>query len=245
MALLDDIRRYWDEDAPTYDDSRQHRPRSPMVEAAWAAALEAVLPPAPARVLDCGAGTGFLSLLAARLGHRVTALDLSAGMLERLRARAETFQLDIETVNGPATQPPAGGYDAVMERHLLWTLPDPSAALKAWRAAVPPGGRLVLVESLWGEVDPVERWRSTVRRALRQLRKVPPEHHAEYDPGMRRELPLGSGTHPGRLAAMAVDAGWSTPRLHRLADVEWAERNDLPIVERLVGVTPRFVLVAR
>ncbi|HTX64125.1 MAG TPA: class I SAM-dependent methyltransferase, partial [Acidimicrobiales bacterium] len=139
MSTIDDIRRYWDEDAATYDDSPQHRPTDPMVRAAWAAALATALPPPPARVLDAGAGTGFLSLVAAQLGHRVTALDLSPGMLERLRARAAGAGLDVETVVGPATDPPGDRFDAVVERHLLWTLPDPAAALAAWRGAAPNG----------------------------------------------------------------------------------------------------------
>ena len=55
-----------------------------------------------------------------------------------------------------------------MERHLLWTLPDPAAALGAWRRAA-PDGRLVLVESLWGRVDPLEKIRA---KALRGLKRV-------------------------------------------------------------------------
>ena len=109
-------------------------PPSAAVQAAWTAALEALLPPAPARVLDCGAGTGFLSLIAARLGHRVTALDLSPGMLAKLPRRGGG--------RGASTSPwwpapphePPPGFDVVIERHLLWTLPDPAAALAAWRA---------------------------------------------------------------------------------------------------------------
>src|SRR5579862_5672775 len=229
MALFEDIREYWDADARTYDDSHQDRPRSPRVRAAWTAALGAALPPAPARVLDCGAGTGFLSLVAA--------------MLERLAARATELGLEVETVAGSATEPPASAYDAVMERHLLWTLPDPSAALRAWRSAA-PDGRLVLVESLWGEVDAVEWGRGYLRRALHRLRQAPPEHHAEYDPDLRRSLPLGTGTHPSRLVELALEAGWPTPRLRRLSDVEWAERAELELPERLVGVVPRFVIMA-
>jgi len=241
---MDDIRRYWDADAATYDLSPKHRPRSPLVQATWTAALERLLPPAPARVLDCGAGTGFLSLIAARLGYHVTAVDVSTAMLERLEASARAEGLDVEVVVGSADEPPSG-FDAVMERHLLWTLPDPRATLAAWRAAAPTG-RLVLAETLWGSVDRTERLRTKARRARRRLTPgaEQPEHHAEYTADMRRSLPLQGGTTPTRLVELAVQAGWTVPRVERLRDIEWAERRELPAVDRLIGVTPRFAVVA-
>lgn len=242
MAVADEIRRYWDEDAATYDDAPQHRPRDPLVQAAWTAALARLLPPAPSSVLDCGAGTGFLSLIAARLGHRVTALDLSSRMLDRLRSTAEDERLVVDVRTGPADEPPPG-FDAVMERHLLWTLPDPAAALAAWRLAA-PGGRLVLVESLWGAVEPLGRLRAPARTWLRRLRGAPPDHHASYSPGLRAALPLGTGTPPGRLVELARAAGWHAPAVERLRDVEWAERRALPLPERLVGLAPRFAVTA-
>ena len=242
MAVSEEIRRYWDEDAATYDDAPQHRPRDPLVVAAWTAALARLLPPSPSSVLDCGAGTGFLSLIAARLGHRVTALDLSAGMLDRLRLAAESEGLAIDVRTGSADRPPSG-FDAVMERHVLWTLPDPAAALAAWRDAA-PGGRLVLVESLWGAVEPLGRLRAPMRRGLRRLRGAPPEHHASYPPELRRQLPLGTGTPPERLVELARAAGWRAPSVERLRDVEWAERRALPLPERLVGLAPRLAIVA-
>lgn len=243
MGLTDEIRAYWDIDARTYDDAPQHRPTSPLVRAAWTEAIASILPPPPAKVLDCGAGTGFLSLLAAGLGHEVTALDLSEGMLSRLEARAAASGLRVRTVVGSASEPPEGDYDAVVERHVLWTLPDPAGALAAWRAAA-PGARLVLVESMWGEVDPVERARARVRALLRQLRPTPPEHHAHYSTAMRAALPLSGGTHPDRLCTMVEEAGWPSPRVVRLSDVEWAERVELPLPDRLVGVAPRVVIRA-
>ncbi|HLX89445.1 MAG TPA: class I SAM-dependent methyltransferase, partial [Acidimicrobiales bacterium] len=169
---LDDIRRFWDDDAATYDDSPGHRPRDAAVTAAWAATVADLLPPAPARVLDCGAGTGFLSLIAARAGHRVTALDLSPRMLEQLARSAAAEGLVVTTQVGAADTPPPGTFDAVIERHLLWTLPDPGAALRAWHEAA-PGGRLVVVESVWGLVDPLERVRARARAALRWIRSTP------------------------------------------------------------------------
>jgi SAM-dependent methyltransferase len=240
--LEEEIRRFWDADAPTYDDSSSHRPRDPAVLAAWTAALAHLLPPAPVRVLDVGAGTGFLSLIAARLGHTVTALDLSPQMLSRLQRVARAEDLEIEVVTSPAARPPEG-FDVVMERHVLWTLSDPADALGSWRRAV-PNGRLVLFESVWGSVDSLEALRSRARQVLRKLRSEPSAHHGSYSDSLRQSLPLGSGTPPARLVQMAAAAGWHRARLERLRDIEWAERCTLSPLERLLGVQPRFSVVA-
>lgn len=243
MALVDQIKAYWDADAATYDRSRGHHPTSLAEMAAWAAALARLLPPAPARVLDCGAGTGFVSLLAARLGHKVTALDVSPQMLAALQAKAAAQGLAVDVVEGSAAAPPAGPWDAVVERHLAWTLPDPAATLEAWRA-VAPYGRLVLVEGMWGKGDPVEAARSRLRQALRRARRTPEDHHAGYRPEIRSALPFGSGTHPSALVDAVARAGWPDPWLERLRDVEWAATVSLPMPERLLGVAPRFVVTA-
>ncbi|OON82445.1 NUDIX hydrolase [Streptomyces tsukubensis] len=118
----------------------------PDVREAWAARLAAWLPAAPADVLDLGCGTGSLSLLAALSGHRVTAVDRSLPMVEL--ARAKLAGTGARTVAGDASRPPVAArrFDAVLVRHVLWTLPDPAAALRRWCALLRPGGRLVLVE---------------------------------------------------------------------------------------------------
>lgn len=239
------VREYWDVDAATYDHSPGHDPRTLSELAVWSATLRRLLPPPPARVLDAGAGTGFLSLLLAREGYRVTAIDLAPGMLAQLRLKAERRGLDIETVEGNAAAPSGAGYDAVVERHLVWTLPDPRSALEAWREAA-PSGTLVLFESIWGAAaGPEEQLRATARALLRRLRGEPSDHHAEYDPELRSELPLGSGTTPELLVALVESTSWLSARVERLRDVEWASREALPsVLDRLVGVAPRFAVIA-
>jgi len=243
MSLADQIRSYWDVDSATYDRAEGHRPTSSAEKAAWATAFARLLPRAPARVLDCGAGTGFLSLIAARLGHKVTALDVSAGMLSQLRARATVEGRGVEIVEGPAEYPPPGPFDAVIERHVVWTLPDPTAALAAWRA-VAPYGRLILVEGVWGKVDPVEMIRSRLRDLARQLRRVPDDHHAPYGSQIAEALPFAHGTQPSALIDMVAAAGWPDPWIERLRDIEWAANLARPLPERLIGVSPRYVITA-
>jgi 2-polyprenyl-3-methyl-5-hydroxy-6-metoxy-1,4-benzoquinol methylase len=55
------------------------------------------------RFLDVAAGSGALSIPAARLGARVLATDLSPAMLELLEARAREEELSIETRGWTAT----------------------------------------------------------------------------------------------------------------------------------------------
>ena len=243
MELNDRVRAYWDADAATYDDSPDHGAASPAERAAWNAALVRLLPAPPSQVLDAGAGTGFLSLACARLGHRVTALDLSSGMLDRLRAAAGRDALPVEAVEAAAESPPPGPFDAVVERHLLWTLPDPGAALAAWRAAA-PAGRLVLFEGLWGRADPVEHLLEQTREGVRRLRREPDHHHDRYDPAVVEALPLAGGTHPDRLVELVEAAGWGPARMERLRDIEWARLLRQPPADRLLGVTPQFAVVA-
>jgi len=219
--LRDDIRDWWNADATGYDRSVGHSLSDPVEAAAWRAVLERLLPPPPSTVLDVGAGTGSLSLLAAELGHRVTALDLSEGMLGEARRKAEGRGLSLTFLVGPAEDPPEGPFDAVIERHLAWTLPDPAGALRAWRA-VAPNGRLVLFEGSWGGEGPFAVVRDRAAGVIRRVRRTAGDHHAPYPEHVVSELPLVAVSSPAPFVAAVEAAGWRRVRIERLGDVEWA-----------------------
>lgn len=145
------IADYWDTAATTYDEEPDHGLRDPVTRAAWARRLAEWVPAPAGSVLDAGCGTGSLSLLLAEAGHLVTGVDAAPGMVWRARAKAESAGVRARFLLGEAADPPVGDrpFDAVLERHVMWTLPDPHRALRRWVSMLRPGGRLVLVEGRW------------------------------------------------------------------------------------------------
>jgi len=241
-TINEQVQSFWDIDAATYDHSASHHPRTALELAAWGAALRRLLPSPPARVLDVGAGTGFLSLLLARQGYEVEAMDLSPKMLERLREKAGDAGLQIRTVVGDAVAAPPGPFDAVVERHLLWTLPRPETALEAWRRSAPEGRLLLLEPVAAGGL--AEQLRRAGRDALQRLRGEH-DHHAHYDPSLRDQLPLATGATPEALVALVASSPWGAARIERLRDVEWAASRSLrSVADRMMGVPPRFAITA-
>jgi ubiquinone/menaquinone biosynthesis C-methylase UbiE len=241
--LHDRLREFWDQDAQTYDQSPSHAATDPVEAAAWRAVLRRHLPHPPARVLDVGAGTGAMSLLTASMGYRVTALDLSPGMLERARHKAAAIGVPLDTIVAPATEPPLGRFDAVVERHVLWTAPEPAAALRAWRAAAPEG-RLVVFEGIFSRESPWWRLRRRAADAIRPLLGVRHDHHAAYDPELLAALPLARAVSPAPLLRAVVDAGWRNVRIERLRDVEWARRLAAPWPLGWLETVPQFAISA-
>ena len=94
-------------------------------------------------VLDFGAGTGLLSVPIAPKVAQVTALDMSAAMLQVLDekglANITTLQQDIF-----AGLP--GRYHAIVSCMALHHVADTAALLRAFADALHPGGRIALVD---------------------------------------------------------------------------------------------------
>jgi len=243
VSISEEIQQFWDEDAAVYDNSPEHHPRRPQERAAWSGTLRRLLPDPPARVLDAGAGTGFLSLLLAGQGYQVTAMDLSSRMLDVLRAKAARLGLDVQAVQADAVRPPSGPFDAVVERHLLWTLPDPGAALAAWRE-VAPAGRLVLIEGTWGQASGIAAVQAEARALARRVRGAEPGHHGHYTDRVISTLPHANGITPADVVGLVQASPWGQARLERLRDVEWAALDGRSLLDQLLGTNPRWAVTA-
>jgi ubiquinone/menaquinone biosynthesis C-methylase UbiE len=116
------------------------------------------------RVLDCGAGTGSTALMAAvKTGEsgRISLFDLSEGMLEVARERAEKAglldRMDFRAGDMLALPYESDSFDVVLSTYSICPLYDPArGALELYRV-VRPGGLLGVAHSA-DPANPPTRW---------------------------------------------------------------------------------------
>ena len=115
-------------------------------------ALEAIGIARGSTIADVGAGSGYFTVrLAKRVGPagRVYATDIQREMLARLETRlASELISNVTLVLGDEADPklPAAAVDLILMVDVYHELAQPQAMLRKLRAALGPGGRLVLLE---------------------------------------------------------------------------------------------------
>ncbi len=154
------VRQHWDWRAADFDKEASHGLLNDTQSRAWHELMHRIAGGVALDALDVGCGTGFLSLLLAQLGHRVTAIDMAGAMLARARSKAAEHGLvvDFRYADAEAPDLPAGSFDLIVERHVLWTLPHPASALDSWRQLLRRDGRLVLIEGHWEGMKPSDEY---------------------------------------------------------------------------------------
>ena len=98
------------------------------------------------RFLDVAAGSGALSIPAARLGARVLAVDLSPSMLDQLARRARDEELTVETrvMDGHALALEDDSFDLAGSQFGVMVFPDMPAGIAEMTRVVRPGGRVLV-----------------------------------------------------------------------------------------------------
>jgi ubiquinone/menaquinone biosynthesis C-methylase UbiE len=143
------VAAHWDRRAAHFDEDFGHSIKTAAERAAWDRILGLVAPAGRALdALDVGCGTGFLSLELSTRGHRVVGVDLAPTMLELAgqKAKAQGLAVRLEAADAENLPYPAGSFDLVISRHVLWTLPHPQAAVDDWLRVLRPGGRLAIID---------------------------------------------------------------------------------------------------
>ncbi len=144
---------FWDRIAGLYDiaesvNGKVYREMLRMVR---------LLTPKGAVVLDTAAGTGQLSLAAARNAERVVCTDLSLPMLKQAGKNAAAKGItNVEFAERDIFHLPDADntYDNVMAGNVLHLLDDPESAVRELYRVTKPGGTLLL-PTFMNESDPL------------------------------------------------------------------------------------------
>lgn len=100
------------------------------------------------RFLDVAAGSGALSIPAARLGAQVVAVDISPAMVQRLNARAreeELSNLEGRVMDGHALELEGDTFDVSASQFGVMLFPDLPRGLSELARVTKPGGRVLMV----------------------------------------------------------------------------------------------------
>lgn len=133
----------WDEIAAGFDEYA-----TPLTTAFAEAALQRVNLRPGMRFLDVAAGSGALSLPAARLGAEVVATDISPAMVELLERRARNEHLtsvEAHVMDGHALELEDDAFDVSGSMNGVSLFPDMQRGLREMVRVTKPGGRVVIL----------------------------------------------------------------------------------------------------
>ncbi len=219
--------RYHDAAAEEYDskwgidfgDTGQEQVRLKLVKA-----LGELDRPSLGDGLEIGSGTGYFSLNLLQMGaiDRLTATDISPGMLQRLAETADALGIDVDTVVTEAEELPfeEESFDLVFGHAVLHHIPDLEKAFAEFHRVLRPGGivafagepsrygdRLAMVPKRIGRVAaPV--WRRLVRARQRGV----PDGARSNGHALEGEVDVHSFS-PGDLRRLLREAGFEDRRV--------------------------------
>lgn len=247
--LKEDIREYWSRRSATFDLAFGHRiPPGPELDA-WAAAMRAAIGPAPQRVLELACGTGEVTNVLLSLGHEVTALDFSEAMLGVARTKhAGNARVRFILADAERTMEPDEAYDAVICRHLVWTLTEPERALADWFRVLKPGGRLLVFDGDWTKPTHIGRLADFAVRLIERFIGHDPYYDgpmSEKHADIMTRLPFSDGLTAEGLEPLVAAAGFADIRFPSHRPIAVAQRRNADLRNRLrTRFYRRFVLIA-
>lgn len=244
-SLKEEIRAYWSGRAATFDSQVGHAIKSDAELAAFQSLLRQSFGGEPREVLDLACGTGEITRALLSLGHKVTALDFSEEMLARARAkhgdRARILAGDAELLLDDD-----GTYDALVTRHLVWTLTDPEAAFAEWFRVLKPGGKLLVIDGDWINRSWLQQMLNRAATFLRERAGAAP-HAADRDAfdSITKRFFFRDGLSFERLGTMLRQAGFARIEAADYAQVVRAQQRNAALHDALrLASSTRFAVLA-
>lgn len=236
------ITEYWAGRAEAYHREHLTAERAKADRAAWTDIFKRYMPEDAVRVLDMGTGDGYIAHIIAELGYAVVGVDACEPMLDEARDEAELRQE--EGINTPlfaevdVTDLPPSFYDfdVVVSRYLLWTLREPTEAIRGWAEALKPGGLIIAADATW--------FPNGISKETQVISDNGPDSFVlTYTDDVLEELPLATADSPEAYAEVFRVAG--------LEDVEVVELPEIAKIDEEFGTPqghesrPTFLVIGR
>ena len=149
----EEMNRYWSHFSKGYTDKIFRELSKPQGQI-WKDLIDQYRPKGgQLKVLDCGCGPGFFSILMTRAGHHVHAIDVADEMLRCTRENvARAGKMDLLTVTKmDACNPtfPDNTFDLIINRNFTWMVQDLEGTYREWLRVLKPGGRMLIFDGNW------------------------------------------------------------------------------------------------
>ncbi len=238
--LKREIAGHWDKRSRWFDGEQGLR--NEVQDRAWSQLLRSELGDAPLATLDVGTGTGVLAILLAELGHRSCGVELSPGMLEIAQKNAEKRDVEVSWHVGDAENLSFEDetFDLVINRNVLWTLPDPARALQEWQRVLKPGGLLMILDGNWFDRSLGHRLQQFLATMLATAKTGKNPWHAirrrrkDYSNHFEKHLSLMRPGSRQKILDLVQKTGFRDLESRWLPEIDKAEKSGLSMEQRLM-----------
>lgn len=252
-SLKDDIREYWSRRSETFDLAPGHEIFNDEERNGWHALLRRHLGEGAGRpVLDLASGTGVISHLLYDLGFQVTGLDFSDAMLARARAKAGQRKAKIRFIAGDAEQTleADAAYEAVVTRHLVWTLVNPQVAFAEWYRVLKPGGTLLIIDADTGAPRSLKAHAlRSVARLLARITPMSPRPGVDMETHNRilKQVYFSDGARADRIVDLLRATGFQDLIIDReLSAIHRGQWRNMPLRQQIERASQdRYAIRAR
>lgn len=214
---------HWDKMVATYEAQSQ------PFTMRFAEAAVATLSIGPSsKVLDVATGTGAAALAAAATGAQVTAIDFSAGMVQRVRAHGAP-NIEARQMDGQALDLPDATFDATVSVFGVMLFADWRTGLREMARVTRPAGTTAI--AVWNNQDG-----AAVHLAVsRIIRTLYPDRIGSSPSEGLVEL-----ADPRRLTAAVAAAGFSDPVIREVTHDFKLKVADPSDIDRLFTFVPHW-----
>lgn len=160
------------------------------------------------------------------------------------RGKAERLGLEIDFREGDAENLPFAddAFDGVACRHLLWTLPNPEKAIREWVRVIRPGGRIVVIDGVWGKTFSRQRFGRALLKVYRLLRHGFGAIRGGYDKDLGAKLPNHRGLNGEQIAAYLSALGVDAIRTQNLRHIRNIQNDHIPWLLKYSFYHPTYLV---